>query len=243
MLSNAICALPVVPMRKEPSDKSEMVNQILFGETCSIIDKNEKWYLIELHHDHYQGWVDKKQIQPTTLPPPPAPAVVWQPIWQIQKENGQQQWLPAGSFYQPDIMGRENSSAFTSVDQFAKAFLGSPYLWGGRTAMGMDCSGFTQVVYRLIGLSLPRDAYQQAEKGELVSFLDEAQTGDLAFFDNSEGRIIHVGIVLNDSSNGSFKSIIHASGEVRIDPLDSQGILLTAQEKYSHQLRTIRRVL
>jgi gamma-D-glutamyl-L-lysine dipeptidyl-peptidase len=243
MNATATCLLSAIPMRKEPSDRSEMVNQMLHGESCSIIDQNDKWYLVELHHDLYQGWVDKKQIQASTLPLIASAAMVRQPIWKTKKENGQPLWLPAGAFYDPALLNAEEPISTVPMDQLAKAFLGSPYLWGGRTAMGIDCSGFTQLVYRLKGLALPRDAYQQAEKGDLVSFLDEAQTGDLAFFDNSEGKITHVGIVLDDPSNGSFKSIIHASGEVRIDPLDSQGILVVAQEKYSHQLRTIRRIM
>jgi len=114
-------------------------------------------------------------------------------------------------------------------------------LWGGRTAMGIDCSGFTQLVFSLNGISIPRDAYQQADIGTTVTFTEESQTGDLAFFDNAEGRIIHVGIILRDSDNGC--RIIHASGKVRIDALDHQGVFHSEQLVYTHKLRIIKRIL
>ncbi|MFL5753049.1 MAG: C40 family peptidase, partial [Bacteroidia bacterium] len=114
-------------------------------------------------------------------------------------------------------------------------FLNAPYLWGGRSIMGIDCSGFTQLVYKLNGYKLPRDAYQQAELGTPLSFVEEAEAGDLAFFDNEEGRITHVGIVLSD------QRIIHASGKVRIDKFDHYGIFHSDRRKYSHLLRVIKR--
>ena len=112
-----------------------------------------------------------------------------------------------------------------------------PYLWGGKSTFGIDCSGLTQQVYKLGGYELPRDAYQQAELGEVLSFVEEAEPGDLAFFDNADGKIIHVGIILGD-----YK-IIHAHGKVRIDPFDSNGIFNTDSQKYSHKLRFIKKVI
>ncbi|MFM7813326.1 MAG: C40 family peptidase [Flavobacteriales bacterium] len=120
------------------------------------------------------------------------------------------------------------------------SYLGAPYLWGGRTILGIDCSGFSQVVYRILGQSIPRDAWQQAGLGEEVSFVDEAQPGDLAFFDNAEGKIIHVGLIL-DRLEDSLR-IIHASGMVRIDTLDHQGIFNQETGEYSHNLRIIKRL-
>ena len=116
-------------------------------------------------------------------------------------------------------------------------FLNSPYLWGGRTPFGIDCSGFVQIAARLSGISLPRDTQEQAEEGEIINLISEAKPGDLAFFDNIDGRIIHVGIILE---NGQ---IIHASGKVRIDTIDHQGIFNEESKKYSHQLRVIKRII
>jgi cell wall-associated NlpC family hydrolase len=116
-------------------------------------------------------------------------------------------------------------------------YLNSPYLWGGRTPFGIDCSGYSQIVYRMCGVDLPRDASQQAEVGDRLSFIEEATPGDLAFFDNNEGRITHVGILLGDNK------IIHASGKVRVDRIDHQGIFNDEMHDYSHHLRLITRVI
>ncbi|HEX2935487.1 MAG TPA: C40 family peptidase, partial [Bacteroidales bacterium] len=123
------------------------------------------------------------------------------------------------------------------IEEVARKFLHAPYLWGGRTVFGIDCSGFTQIVYKMNGIGIPKDAYQQAEIGEPVQFVEDTRTGDLAFFDNEEGRITHTGIILGKSE------IIHASGEVRIDKFDHQGIFNEEDNAYSHKLRLIKRII
>ena len=216
-------------MRAEPSDKSELISQILFGETFSIVESHEKWSKVKNTIDGYEGFIDNKQlgleeVQDNISPPLPFPVV------------HQQRFYPAGSIldfaneYQP----------WSDITECAKSFLGTPYLWGGRTHAGIDCSGFTQMVFRLMGKNIPRDAYQQAECGEVISFIEETQNGDVAFFDNTEGRIIHVGIIIKKPSN-QFPTIIHASGEVRIDTLDNEGIKKENGEQ-SHRLRIIKRI-
>ena len=145
--------------------------------------------------------------------------------------------MPLGAFVPEDFPHQ----IFSLDDALAlfKTYIGVPYVWGGKTNFGYDCSGFTQTFFKTLGYSLKRDAYQQAAEGDEVILLSEAKTGDLAFFDNAEGKITHVGIVLeNDGSD----EILHASGELRIDILDHQGINKNS-EGYSHNLRLIRRIL
>jgi cell wall-associated NlpC family hydrolase len=230
------CDLAAIPMRAEPTDKAEMVNQMLLGETAAILDEvdNNKgggWYMLRLQHDGYEGWVDKKQVQPI------ANAVKTNPVSQLFAQNANGIVAPCGSL----VAEHEEKRHVHSIEEIAKQFLGSPYLWGGRTFMGIDCSGYTQMVFRVLGENIPRDAWQQAEKGSTITFVEEAQTGDLAFFDNTEGRIIHVGIVLRDKNNDTLQ-IIHASGQVRIDALDHQGIFNSTTKSYSHNLRLIKRI-
>ncbi|MFM7310155.1 MAG: C40 family peptidase, partial [Flavobacteriales bacterium] len=239
------CNLPVIPMRFEPNDRSEMTSQILFGERFEILDQQGKWHLVRTLHDQYEGWIDSKQQGEGVDHPSndwvSSPAAIF-----LESVSGQRILIPGGSLLREsfDIAGNTFTTAANSaalhLRDVAMSYLGAPYLWGGRTILGIDCSGFSQVVYRILGQSIPRDAWQQAGLGEEVSFVDEAQPGDLAFFDNAEGKIIHVGLIL-DRLEDSLR-IIHASGMVRIDTLDHQGIFNQETGEYSHNLRIIKRL-
>lgn len=217
-------------MRAEPSDKSEIVSQILLGETFKIVEQEEKWSKVQCSHDGYVGFIDNKQIgeecsEVKYSVPLPYPTLI------------NERFLPAGCF----TLTANSMKPWTDIQSCAISFLGTPYLWGGRTHAGIDCSGFTQIVMRLMGITIPRDAYQQAELGQTISFIEETQNGDIAFFDNLDGKITHVGIVLKNE-NKKFPSIIHASGEVRIDVLDNEGIKKENGEQ-THRLRIIKRIL
>lgn len=223
-----ICLLSVIPMRAEDSDKAEMTNQALFGETFDILQRHEKWSKIRLHHDNYEGWIDNKQYHTTNK--------------KFNKKNivnkkfvsKNKQILPMGAFVDFDF--KPNQQSLLSI---AKSLLNTPYLWGGRTCFGIDCSGFTQVVFRAKSIFIPRDAYQQAEKGKTITF-KAIQDNDLAFFSNANGKIIHVGIAFKIKKS-TF--IIHASGKVRIDKLDEKGIFNIETEQYTHQLHSIKRLV
>lgn len=226
---NLKCSVGIAPLRKEPSDRSEMVSQLLFGEEFNIIETQEKWVKIVCLHDGYEGWMDRKQAESISEIPFSTQPIT-HPIF-IQN-----QFFPAGCY----VSHKEASYNPLLLEEFARSYLFSPYLWGGKTHAGIDCSGFSQMVFRLVGKNIPRDAYLQADLGEVVSFVEEAKTGDLAFFDNADGHIIHVGILLNNNDS-PFPKIIHASGWVRMDTLDSDGIKKENGEQ-SHRLRIIKRI-
>ena len=217
-----------------------------------LLDENEKWLMVRLDHDDYEGWVDRKQVTSSNAKSEPTKNV-GQLFQLVHKMDGGDVVIPAGSFLPANTEGefltgdstfiieeRKSEATTSNCISTAKMFLGVPYLWGGRTFMGIDCSGLTQIVMRICGIDIPRDAYQQAEQGESVSFIDESITGDLAFFDNAEGKITHAGIVFLDTKNE--RKIIHASGEVRIDSIDHQGIFNKETGQYTHHLRIIKRM-
>ncbi|MFN0031773.1 MAG: NlpC/P60 family protein [Flavobacteriales bacterium] len=221
--------LAAIAMRAEPNHKSEMVNQMLMGETAELLAEKDKWCMIQLTHDSYQGWVDRKQIEV---------AQVHENLRLVtsffhEKDDGY--IAPCGAYTQLPF----DSNPLELIET-AEMFMSTPYLWGGRTFMGIDCSGLTQIVFRTAGKSLPRDAWQQAECGITISFIDEAQPGDLAFFDNADGRITHVAIIVKRADDGSHQ-VIHASGSVRKDMLDHQGIFDKVSKTYTHPLRVIKR--
>lgn len=236
-------SVAVAPLRREPSDRSEMVSQGLFGEELELFEKQDKWSMIRLCADGYEGWIDNKQFEKES--DSESYELVGFPLIRCMFPGGDAIWLPAGASVPVQCFAEEQngkwSGSCTDIERCARLFMHAPYLWGGRTVMGMDCSGFTQLVMQLNGRSLPRDAYQQAELGTTISFIEETKSGDLAFFDNSEGRIIHVGIVLR-LEDGSVH-ILHASGKVREDALDHQGIYNREIATYTHKLRIIKRVL
>jgi gamma-D-glutamyl-L-lysine dipeptidyl-peptidase len=250
-----ICNLANIPLRFEPSDRSEIVSQVLFGEHFSIIEQTPKWSQIKLEYDDYIGWIDNKQYKQITeeqfLQLSKDSIVLSSDLIEyITGENNLLMPIPLGaslSFLNYDTI---NSDSFvfeglkvsgikpkSKLIETAFMYLNTPYLWGGKTPFGIDCSGFTQMVYKLNGYKLLRDASQQANQGEALSFIEESEPGDLAFFDNDEGNIIHVGIIMENNY------IIHASGKVRIDRLDHLGIYNAEVNKHTHKLRVIKKIV
>jgi len=258
----AVSVLPVVPLRSGASDKDEMVSQLVFGEYVTIIEKQQKWSFVEICHDGYQGWIYSPMI--LNVPEESALSMInsnarilgnlilpvtnnlsKHPIY-IPAGSSLYEYKPASNsfrtgdlhFYcqqEPFFYSRENIRE--NISQAALGFINIPYLWGGKNPFGMDCSGLTQTVMKLFGTKIPRDARKQVGEGITVNFIDEAKPGDLAFFDNEEGEIIHTGIIIRN------QQIIHASGRVRVDRIDHQGIYDSALKQYTHRLRVIKNVL
>jgi len=247
------CHLSIVPLREEASDSSQMISQLLFGDVFEVLEHvSDNWIKIRNAYDAYEGYMDPKQA----IPIDSIDYVTYQEVkynndspMEISSSFGKQ-LLPSACSFPGDIFKiydfqfniEKNMIVFQQAGReqmiaTAKSFLNAPYLWGGKTVYGIDCSGFTQMVYKISGVKIKRDASQQAQEGEMLNFLEEARAGDLAFFDNEEGNITHVGILVSDSQ------VIHASGCVRMDKIDHHGIYHQELGKYTHRLRFIKRLL
>lgn len=260
-MNYGISGLSIIPVRREPSEKSEMITQILFGEHFEVHELFMGWARVVLAYDAYEGWIDQKMITPLSdrayAKIEKSPSAVCTDIFNlIPSAEEQHIMIVAGSSLpcwrrnkHEFSIGRETfrmAANFTygqpdEVRKFmirqALMYFNAPYLWGGRSPFGIDCSGFSQIIYKMVGVKLPRDAKDQVHHGVALSFVDEAKPGDLAFFDNDEGQIVHVGLIWEKNK------IIHASGKVRIDNVDQFGIFNVDTKRYSHKMRVMKRIL
>lgn len=250
----AVVNVPAAPVRMKAMHQSEMINQLLFGEAMEILEaKGKRWLLIRSLHDGYKGWIANNLIEEVTAEQAKTQSLyVTANLFNAIKINKESMTVPLGSslpFYEsgkghigngeyvfkgPVKNIGEITADADAVKKLTRPWLNAPYLWGGRTIMGVDCSGFVQIVFSMMGIQLPRDARVQAKKGKLVKKLADAKTGDLAFFNDKE-EIVHVGILL------SSEKIIHASGRVRIDTIDKKGIINSTTGKRTHVLHLIKR--
>jgi cell wall-associated NlpC family hydrolase len=253
MYNFGVCLQTLIPVRVSNTETSEMVTQIIFGETYIIKENRGNWSKVILSYDNYEGWIDIKfvsKIDKKQYDKINNNNVVDRLFsYLINITTSEKIPLVAGSNL-PNIDNRgyfnindtqfqysDNLNTEKSIEIVAKQFLNAPYLWGGKTILGIDCSGFSQIVYKIMGIKLQRDASMQEKQGATVDSIDDAKVGDLAFFNNQEGKVTHVGIILD-----KYK-IIHASGWVRVDTIDENGILNTTTNEYSHKLYSIKRFL
>lgn len=252
-----ICTLNIIPLRKEASDTSEMVSQLLFGDHFKVLEIKMQWLYIKIAFDGYQGWIDKKQIlfikeDFYNLLQQETPVYQYELLNSIALNDKTLLPLSFGArlplfkdnkfkindlYFDNDAEIISGEKTKSQIVETAFMYLNTPYLWGGKSPFGIDCSGFTQMVYKLNGYALHRDASQQAKQGEVLSFIEESEPGDLAFFDNSDGFITHVGIILSNNY------IIHASGKVRLDRLDQSGIFNEETKRHTHILRVIKKII
>lgn len=245
-----ICNLSIVPLKLAPTDLSEMINQILYGEHFKILEKRDKWSRIRLAFDKCEGWLDNKQFLEISEEDyrrfnAEDPVLSADLIEFISDEHENLMPIPLGSVlnFVPYLKhlhdGNRTSGKSNKLNLISTAYLylNAPYHWGGRTPFGIDASGFTQMVYRINGYTLPREAAQQACIGESLSFIEESEAGDLAFFDNKEGVIDHVGIIMEDNY------VIHGHGKVRIDRMDHSGIYNAEIRRHTHKLRVIKKII
>lgn len=255
-MNHLICTVPVMPLRAEPSDRSEMTSQLLFGEAALQLEDGPKgWIRVRNQFDQYEGWAATNQVtfieeelylEPTEeyTSERSATATVSGHPMQLPMgcflkgmRHGEMKWGKVHTAYKGDPL-RPDSNEITEkkIKDLAFKYLNTPYLWGGRSPYGIDCSGFVQSVFRLLGKALPRDAGQQAACGDLFSGDTPLRCGDMAFFHNEQQKITHVGLIL------SHFEIIHASGKVRVDKLDRTGIQNSDTGHYTHNLAMIRRI-
>lgn len=250
----AIVCVPAAPVRRKARHRSEMVSQLLFGETVRILkEKGDLWVRIRSMHDRYEGWMTNTLLEEVNEQEA-ATFSEYTPTALVNTilVNERKMHIPIGSSlpHFADGRGRVGRQEYVFTGDYSRRsdilpnsenvkrltgqWLNAPYLWGGRTIMGVDCSGFVQVNYKMMGIDLSRDAWQQAQQGTTVKKLKEAVCGDLAFFDDKD-EIVHVGILLNN------EQIIHASGRVRIDAIDKKGIIHADTGKRTHFLKSIKR--
>lgn len=236
-MSKGICTVSVAALRADHSHQSEMTSQLLYGETVSILKSEGKFIKVKMDFDGYEGWVDAQQIAKITEEFLSERAFdIMTTTFKTYNTRQGKILLSLGSEVGVENRSQNNTLELDDIAETAEQFLNVPYLWSGRSFFGVDCSGFVQLIYKVHGITLPRDAYQQAEIGEVLSFIEESKPGDLAFFENEEGVIIHVGMIVDD------QEIIHAYGKVRIDSLDSTGIYNKDLKIHTHKLRFIRSV-
>ncbi len=255
-MTKGICTISIIPVRISPSHQSEMVTQLLFGEQYTVLEEINEWIKIVNKYDDYEGWIHRNQFINSDKAYEEANHCFSTEIFSyavtdyIEKIiipaagllplNSEGQIQIAGKTYNSDTQffnPEKQKYRKEDIVKNVKVFLGSPYLWGGKTYMGIDCSGLVQNSFRMSGIFLPRDSGEQAMMGETVNLIHEAEAGDIAFFDNEEGMITHTGIIIEN------QQIIHSSGYVKIDFLDQQGIFNKPTQKYTHKLRTIKKIL
>lgn len=228
-------SVSVSPMRAEISEKSEMISQILYGETCEILETEGNFSKIKMDFDDFEGWVNSSILKKQN--PEISKNVISQTFGEFDLPEGKS-LLSIGSeigIETENLVDKTNLRK--SLVETAKKFLNVPFLWGGRSFFGVDESGFVQLIYKIHGINLSRKPAQQSLLGTARDFVEESEAGDLAFFEDSEGNIVHVGLVLSPFE------IIHANGKVRIDSLDFSGIYNAEQNKHTHKLRFVKTVI
>ncbi len=260
-----ICTYPVIPVRSEPSECAEMVTQILFGEAYEVLKIEGRWAEVSICDYVYTGWIDYKLIgnlseaevtrwlsaEPVVVPPPflrvrrdddpalilltPGSVIRGAVFGQGLMPTIDSTFMLGGHAYGFDAYTFSSCGEITDPVECATMLWGAPYLWGGRSVLGIDCSGLVQTAYKICGTQLPRDASQMIELGTMVENVPP-QRNDLAFFVNDSGRICHVGLCMGDGR------IIHSSGSVRIDRLDSNGIFNAERDMYTHKLLCVKRL-
>ena len=235
-----VISINIVPVRKKNNAKSEMTNQLFFGEIISIIELEHNWSFIKSNLDDYRGWIRNLHFQ----------KILEKDYNLLSKKQNEfatnemvltnddiEITIPTGSLISSAKFLKycyRKTNGSKSIIQTIKSFLHTPYLWGGKTKFGTDCSGLVQSIFKTINILLPRDACDQYKFGKEIN--SDFKLGDLAFFGKSSKKIRHVGILIDSTK------IVHAYGIVRIDKLTSKGIYNNEEKRITHILQKVKRV-
>ncbi len=255
----AICPLGVVPVRAGAHHRSELLSQLLFGELVEIVDrKGAQWYKVRCTWDEVSGWVPAEQLQaltPTEYDRYRQHYAICLDLLQPVMSGGRQILVPIGSrlpafdglrfelagewwTYSGQAVFPEDLPPRASLlARIARRYLSAPFLQGGRSPLGIDSGALIQLAFGALGIALPRLPAAQVMEGEEVNFFDEYRPGDIAFFENHKGQLVHAGILLPEGQ------VLHCHERVRIDKVDHFGIFDPLRKKYLWQLRVMRRVL
>ena len=258
-MNHGIVQTPCIALRKEASEQSEMASQLVFGEIFEILESLPNWFFVKNEFDGYEGWLSRNGTRLLNTDDlnryrDYSNCIQNQAFLSLQRASGEERMLtPAGSVlyfeknhplkvhcgetYRMEKPCLESEGDLSErIIKTGKQFLNIPYLWGGKSTYGTDCSGLVQTIMKILGIPLGRDTSIQVTQGVALNMLPEARTGDLVFFDNEEGEIVHVGLLMEPGL------VLHSSGQVRIDPIDHQGIYNREMKRYTHKLRVIKRV-
>ena len=236
-----IIDLNIVPVRKKNNAKSEMINQLFFGEIITIIKTKEKWSFISSNIDKYQGWIRNlhfKLIKKSDYKILSKSDSVFSKSEIIIKNDTSEITIPTGSLLSSVKFlnySYVDEGEYKSLLETIKSFINSPYLWGGKTKNGVDCSGLVQSIFKTLNIILPRDSKEQSNFG--VEIKEGYKLGDLAFFGENANKISHVGILVDN------ETVVHAYGKVRMDKINSRGIYNIEEERITHFLQKVNRIL
>lgn len=254
-----VCRLSIVPMRNSPSHKAEQVSQLLFGDHYEVheVSKDKLWLRIHVYYDQCEGWIDVRQHHAISkeyydyinradfkITTDPTSTILYNKsplmilMGSIIPISGSELFKMEEQFA---FNGDSKSLGVKREVEFLKTvavkYLNAPFQWGGKTLFGIDDAGLVQMVYKICGYRLGRTVEEQMRQGRHVNGFAEALPGDLVFLSSAKGRTDHVGILLDS------EKVIHASGKVRTDYLNEEGILNLDTRIYTHTLNEIRRII
>ena len=236
MKDQCVISTAVAPIHKEANFLSEMVTQGLMFESANIINKKDTWYNIVME-DGYEGWIHHFYMSENKLKFQNS-LILSNRYTPIRTKRGKDGNILALLSFATVVPLIEKTSGYCNIElingktgfipaqsdsisncrddimYLAHSLMGAPYMWGGKSSFGYDCSGFVQMVLKAVGISIPRDTGQQIQSDKLKEIsITDAQAGDLVYF-SENGCINHVAFIAEEGK------ILHSSGEVKLESIN-----------------------